>query len=140
MMDTSGAARATIYVGRPEDKLCRTITIPPHTCFSVEDLSMAVAEYTADTIVCCISRPLDSNPIVEKARALNLRLIAGNSHAVEILENGIPLAWAIKKQLPALNVRVFRERLASYPLARCGNKELPQYGEEMADKYLPRKA
>lgn len=140
IMETSVAARAKIYVGQPEDKLGRTITIFPHTGFSTEDLETAIAEYPADTVVCCISRPLDSNPLVEKARQMNLRLIAGNSHALEILENGIPLAWAIKKQLPGLNVRVFRERMVSYPLECCGNNELQKYGEDMADQYLPRKS
>jgi len=140
LMETSVSARAKIYLGKPEDELGRTITIFPHTGFSVEDLETAIAEYPADTIVCCISRLLDSNPLIEKARSMNLRLIAGNSHAVEILENGIPLAWAIKKQLPALDVRVFRERMVSYPLECCGNQELQKYGEEMADKYLPKKA
>lgn len=139
LLETSVSARAKIYVGRPEDRLGRTITIFPHTGFSADDLEAAVAEYPADTVVCCISRPLNDNPLIEKARSMNLRLIAGNSHAVEILENGIPLAWAIKKQLPALNVRVFRERMVSYPLECCGNPKLRKYGEDMADNYLPKK-
>jgi hypothetical protein len=87
--------------------------------------------------VSCISRPLDDNEMVEKARALGVNLVAGNSHAMEIFENGIPLAWAIKNILPELEVRIFRERMTSMPLDAFGTTALQEYGKKMAREYLP---
>ena len=57
--ETSIAARAKIFVGTPDNKLGKTITVFPHTGFSAEDLEKAYAEYPeANTVVCTISRPL----------------------------------------------------------------------------------
>jgi len=138
LQETSVAARAAIYCGEPGDRLGRTITVFPHTGFSGDDLVQAVAEYPADTVVCCISRPRPGDSLVSKARELGLRLVAGNSHAVEILENGVPLAYAVSRQLPGMEVRVFRERMLSYPLDRCGNPELIAYARRMAENHLPK--
>jgi hypothetical protein len=138
LQETSVAARAAIYCGEPGDALGRTITVFPHTGFSGDDLAQAVVEYPADTVVCCISRPRPGDSLVAKARELGLHLVAGNSHAVEILENGVPLAHAIARQLPGLEVRLFRERMTSCPLDRCGNPELIAYARRMAENHLPK--
>ena len=137
--ETSIAARAKIYVGKPENKLGKTITVFPHTGFSAEDLEKAYSEYPeANTVVCTISRPLPGDPLVKKAEELGLNLIAGNSHALEILENGIPLAWALRLQLPELDIHIFRERMVSLPLDHCGCTHIENYGETMARNYLPK--
>ena len=138
--ETSVAAKAKIYLGKTSDKLGRTITVFPHTGFGPDDLVTALEEYPADTVVCCISRPMPGSPLVEKARELGLNLVAGNSHAMEILENGVPLARAVARQLPGVDVRVFRERMVSYPLSCCGNEDLCAYGTRMAEQYLPKPA
>lgn len=138
MEETSVSARAKIYIGNPDDKLGRTIIAFPHTGFSADDLARAVEEYPADTLVCTISRPLPDDALVDKARELGLKLVAGNSHAMEILENGVPLAYAIARQLPGLDVRLFRERMISCPLEHCGNSKLLAYARDMAEKYLPK--
>lgn len=136
--ETSVAARAKIFVGHPDDPLGKTITMFPHTGFDANDLERAYAEYQADTVVANISRPLPGDPLIEKAKELGMNFVAGNSHAMEIFENGIPLAYAVKYQLPELDVRIFRERMVNVPLESVGTKELREYGQRMAKEYLPR--
>ena len=136
--EASVAARAKIYIGNRDDRLGRTIIVFPHTGFSAEDLARAVKEYPADTLLCTISRPLQDDALVNKARELGLNLVAGNSHALEILENGVPLAYAIARQLPDLDVRLFRERMVSYPLESCSNPKLLAYARDIAEKHLPK--
>lgn len=78
------------------------------------------------------------NKLGKKAEELGLNLIAGNSHALEILENGIPLAWALRLQIPELDIHIFRERMVSLPLDHCGCTHIENYGETMARNYLPK--
>ena len=140
LQETSIAARAKIFVGAPDKLLGNTITVFPHTGFSPEDLEQAYKEYpSANTVVCTISRPLPDNGLVRKAQELGLNLVAGNSHALEIMENGIPLAWALHLQHPELDIRIFRERMVSMPLECCGCQEIEKYGETIARNYLPKK-
>ena len=136
--ETSVAVRAKIFVGKPENKLGRTITIFPHTGFTPEELEQAYKEYPADTLVCNISRPLPDSPLIGKARELGMNLVAGNSHAMEIFENGVPLAYALKYQLPSVDVRIFRERMVNVPLESIGTSELREYGSRIAREYLPK--
>lgn len=137
--ETSVSARSKIFVGKPENKLGKTITIFPHTGFNAADLEKAYAEYPADTLVANISRPLLGDPLIDKAKELGMNFVAGNSHALEIFENGIPLAYALQNQLPDLEVCLFRERMTSIPLKSVGNQELKEYGQSMADLHLPKK-
>jgi len=134
--ETTVSARAKIFVGSPDSKMGKTVTFFPHTGFGVADMEKAYSEYKPDTFVSCISRPLDDNAMVEKARSLGVNLVAGNSHAMEIFENGIPLAWAIKNILPELEMRIFRERMTSVPLEDFGNADLQEYGKKMAREHL----
>lgn len=138
LQETSIAARAKILLGSKEDPLGKTITIFPHTGFTPADLEKAYAEYPADTVVANISRPLANSELVLKAKELGLNFVAGDSHALEIFENGIPLAWALKKQLPALDIQIYRERMTSVPLETCGLQALKEYGKNMANAYLPK--
>jgi hypothetical protein len=137
LQETTVAARAKIFVGTEDSRLGKTVTFFPHTGFNAEDMEKTYDEYKPDTFVSCISRPLDDNQMVEKARTLKVNLVAGNSHAMEIFENGIPLAWAIKNILPELEVRIFRERMTSLPLDAFGTPSLQEYGKKMACEYLP---
>jgi hypothetical protein len=137
MQETTVAARAKIFVGNADSKLGKTVTFFPHTGFNVADMEKTYNEYKPDTFVSCISRPLDDNEMVAKAQALGVNLVAGNSHAMEIFENGIPLAWAIKNILPELDMCIFRERMTSMPLDAFGTASLQEYGKKMAREYLP---
>ena len=138
LCETTVSARAKIFAGSPDSPLGRTITIFPHTGFGPEDLEKAYAEYPADTVVANISRPLPDSRLVEKARELGMNFVAGSSHAMEIFENGVPLAFALKYQLPDLEVLIFRERMVSIPIEMVGTEELRDYGSRMARGYLPR--
>ncbi|MFA7220638.1 MAG: Nif3-like dinuclear metal center hexameric protein [Synergistaceae bacterium] len=138
LCETTLSARAKIFLGKPESPLGKTITIFPHTGFGPEDLEAAYKEYPADTLVANISRPLPDSQLVQKARELGMNLVAGSSHAMEIFENGVPLAYAIKYQLPDLDVHIFRERMVNIPLESVGTDALKEYGKRMAKGYLPR--
>ena len=63
-------------------------------------------------------------------------MIVGNSHALEILENGLPLAFAIKELLPGVEVTLFRERVTSVPMAQFGSETVRQYAKSMAGHLL----
>ena len=134
--ETTVAARAKIFVGGPESKMGKTITFFPHTGFGAADMEKTFSEYEPDTFVSCISRPLDDNKMVEKARSLGANLVAGNSHAMEIFENGMPLACALNILLPELDIRIFRERMTSVPLEAFGTQSLREYGNKMAREFL----
>jgi hypothetical protein len=140
IQETSVSARAKIFVGSPYAPLGRTITFFPHTGFNEDDMRRAYSEYEADTFVSCISRVLDDSPLVSSAAEMGVNMVAGNSHAMEIFENGIPLARAIKNLIPDLEVRVFRERMTSTPLESFGTPALREYGTRMAGEYLPKPA
>jgi hypothetical protein len=136
--ETSVSARAKILLGNPDSPLGKTITMFPHTGFDSEDLEAAYAEYKADTVIANISRPLSDDPLLTKAKELGLNFVAGSSHAMEIYENGVPLAFALKYQIPELDVRIFRERMVNIPLDFVGTEALKDYGRQMARKYLPK--
>jgi hypothetical protein len=66
-------------------------------------------------------------------------MLAGNSHALEILENGIPLAYALKALLPGVEVVLFRERVTSVPLEKIGSPAMRDFAREMSDRHLLKK-
>ena len=136
IQETTVAARAKIYVGSPDSKMGKTITFFPHTGFGIADMEKTYNEYKPDTFVSCISRLLDDNEMVAKARSLGVNLVAGNSHAMEIFENGMPLAFAIKNILPEVEVRIFKERMTSVPLESLGTSSLQEYGRKIAREHL----
>ena len=63
-------------------------------------------------------------------------MIVGNSHALEILENGLPLAFAIKELLPGMEVSMFSERMTRVPIAQFGSETVRQYAKSMAGHLL----
>jgi hypothetical protein len=79
------------------------------------------------------------NDLISKAEELGLNFICGNSHALEIMENGLPLARAIQLYLPDVEVVVFRERVTSVPLDALGSTEIQDYAHEIAKKFLVKK-
>ena len=58
---------------------------------------------------------------------------------MEIFENGVPLANALKNHLPDVEVVVFRERMTSVPLELIGSEGIREYGSRIAGEYLHRK-
>jgi len=135
------STRGIILLGDRKDRVNTIIHIFPHTGFTSEHLTMAKTEHPeADTVIASISRLSFDHEIVKTAAGLGLNLVLGNSHALEILENGLPLAAAIQKLLPEAQVFIFRERVTSTPMEMAGNPMVREYADTMAEQFLvPRK-
>ena len=140
--ETTVSTRGKILLGDLKDRVHTIIHIFPHTGFTAEQLSMAKAEHPeADTVIASISRLPSDHAILKTAAGLKLNLLLGNSHALEVLENGLPLATAVQKLLPEAQVFIFRERVTSTPMGMAGNRIVRAYADAMADQYLvPRKS
>ncbi len=137
LQETNLLARGVILLGKPESPVRKIAHIFPHTGFTPEHLEKVVRDHPGvDTVLATISRVRAGHSLVEKARELGLNFICGNSHALEILENGLPLAMAIQALLPGLEVHVFRERMTSAPLESFGTPAIRDYARLMSEKHL----
>ena len=138
--ETNVATGGRILVGRRENKVGTIIHIFPHTGFTAKHLEMAKREYpAADTVIASISRVGRESELVKKAEQLGLNFIVGNSHAMEMLENGLPLAVALQQLLPEVEVVLFRERITSTPLNKVGTAVIRDYADYIAREYLVHK-
>ncbi|MGE5485246.1 MAG: Nif3-like dinuclear metal center hexameric protein [Ignavibacteriales bacterium] len=137
VQETNVATGGCILNGDESSPVKTILHIHPHTGFTTAHLEQAKKEYPEiDTVLASISRVRREHPLVEKARELGLTFVVGNSHAMEILENGVPLAAAIQAALPGVEVVVLRDRVSSYPLSEIGTVAIREYGREMSEKYL----
>ena len=140
IMETNIATGGKILVGNPTSPVSTIIHIFPHTGFSPDHLSLVKARFPqADTVLASISRVDEHHPLINKARELGLNFIIGNSHAMEILENGMPLAMALKMLLPGAEVVLFRERITSTPVDLAGTPAIREYAHDIAKQYLVNK-
>ena len=138
--ETSVAARAKILVGKPENPMKKVIHMFPHCGFTPAHLEKLVADNPGvDTLLATISRVYPGHALIAKAEELGLNFVCGNSHAMEIFENGVPLATALKNHLPDVEVVLFRERMTSVPLTQFGSPEIRDYADNIAKEYLHRK-
>jgi hypothetical protein len=111
--------------------------IYPHTGFSVKHLEAALSEHPdVDTIIASISRVKPDHPLVTSAREKGLTFICGNTHAMEILENGLPLAFSLQALLPDVEVLLLRERVTATPIEQAGNQTVRDYAKMIATTYL----
>ena len=137
IVETNVATGGSIMVGTREDKVGTIVHIFPHCGFSPQHLEKVKSEYPeADTVLASISRVRSDSPLVAKCKELSMNFVIGNSHAVEILENGLPLAVALQKLLPEVEVVLFRERITATPLAKVGTAAIRDYAEDIAGRYL----
>ncbi len=131
--ETSVAVGGEILLGQREDPVQTVLHIFPHTGFDENDLVHVFSRYPEiDTVIASVSRVRKTHPLVKKSSELGLRFILGSSHAIEILENGIPLANALSELLPGVEVVLFRQKVFSYPLHAFGSDVLRQYGEKIS--------
>ncbi len=138
--ETSVSASGHILVGTPESPMRKVIHIFPHTGFTPGHLEMALQEHPGvNTIISSVSHAHLDSPLVKKAEELGLNFICGSSHSLEIYENGLPLARALKMCLPELEIVIFRERMSSIPLESFGSREIQNYAGYIADNYLIKK-
>lgn len=137
IVETNVATGGKIMVGDRDKPVSTVIHIFPHTGFTAEHLAKVKAEHPeADTLLTTISRVREDSPLVAKARELGMNVIVGNSHAMEILENGLPLAYAIKLLLPEVEVVLFRERITSTPIDMAGTPAIREYAADIAERFL----
>ncbi len=137
LQEANIAAAPEILLGTRESKVGTVLHIFPHTGFTPQHMRQLKKDYPdIDTVVVSISRVKKDNPLVATARELGLTMVLGNSHALEIAENGIPLAYALQSLLPGVEVVLFRERMTSAPVQAFGSKAMRDYGQDMAAKYL----
>ncbi|MDF2960454.1 MAG: NGG1p interacting factor 3 protein [Paenibacillus sp.] len=109
----------------------------PHTGFSVGHLETALRMYPeTDTIIVSISRVREDHAFVKLAKERGLNFIVGNPHSVEIMENGLPLAYALEMLLPEVEVFLLRERITAVALKDVGHSQMVEYGREMAETHL----
>lgn len=138
--ETAVAASARILVGKRENPVTKIIHIHPHCGFTPEHLEQLYRDNPGvDTVVASISRVYPGHELIAKAEELGLNFLCGNSHALEIFENGVPLAYALRNHLPECEIVIFRERQTSIPLDYVGSPEIRAYGENIANTYLHRK-
>lgn len=137
IFETNVSTGGKIILGQSDSKVTNILHIFPHTGFTPEHLEQVKKEYpNIDTLVSSISRVYEGHPLIAKAKELNLNFVVGNSHAVEIYENGLPLAYAIYKYLPEVEVVIFRERMTSTPIRNLGVATIQEYANYISDEFL----
>lgn len=137
MYETNTSARSYILVGAESNPVNNVLHIFPHTGFTVAHLESALREHPEiDTVLATISRVKPGHPLVKRCEELGLNLVVGNSHAMEIFENGLPLARALAKLLPETEILMFRDRVTAVPLESFGSKAVQDYAGMIVDNYL----
>lgn len=141
VIDSVTAVRGEILVGTPETQVNTVLHIFPHTGFTPEHLEMAKSEHPeADTVLATISRTRRDSRLVAKAKELGLSFICGNCHSMEVFENGLPLAYALRSYLPEdVRIVIFRERITSIPMECVGSSSIKGYAAYIAENYLVKK-
>jgi len=140
IQETSVSAQCKILVGDRDKPMKKVIHMFPHTGFTVAHLEQLVADNPdADTLIATISRVYPGHPLIAKAEELGLTFLCGNSHALEIFENGLPMAYAIRQHMPEAEVVIFRERVTSTPLDEFGTETIRNYAKEIAANHLKKK-
>lgn len=137
LYETNVAAQPEILAGDESSPVNVILHIYPHTGFTEKHLSQVLSEHPdIDTVIASISRVRADHPLVAAARARGLTFIVGNTHAMEILENGMPLAFALQELLPDVKVLLFRERVVACPAKAAGNQAIREYAEHICRTYL----
>ncbi len=136
--DSATAVQGEILLGTKDTPVNTILHIFPHTGFTAEHLEKAKSEHPEiDTVLATISRVKMDSDLVNKAKELGLNFICGNSHALEIFENGLPLAYALRHYLPEdVEIVIFRERICSTPLKDFGSATIKDYAKFITENYL----
>ena len=138
--ETSQAAQAKIILGDRSKPMKKVIHMFPHTGFSVGHLEQLVKDHPGvDTLLATISRVYPGHELIAKAKELGLNFICGTSHAMEIFENGLPLAFAIRQCMPGAELVIFRERVTTTPLDEFGTGAIRDYAKDIAANHLKKK-
>jgi hypothetical protein len=138
LVDSATAPGMRILVGDPDTPIGEAVLHAfPHTGFGPDQLVRALAEHPeVGTVVFSISGARPDSPVVELAAERGVNVVVGSLHASEIVENGLPLGFALDALLPEVEVVVFRERVVALPLAQAAPGPLGDYGRRMAADHL----
>ncbi|WP_248926952.1 Nif3-like dinuclear metal center hexameric protein [Paenibacillus hamazuiensis] len=137
LQEATLANPAKLLSGTPDSPVRHVLHFFPHTGFSLEHLETALRMYPeTDTIIVSISRVREDHEFVKLARQRGLNFIVGNPHSVEIMENGLPLAYALEMLLPQVEVFLLRERITAVALQDIGHRQMAEYGRQMAETHL----
>ncbi|MDD9269101.1 Nif3-like dinuclear metal center hexameric protein [Paenibacillus sp. GCM10023248] len=137
LQEATLANPARLLSGTADSPVEHVLHFFPHTGFTMHNLETALQMYPeTDTIIASISRVREDHDFVRLAKQRGLNFIVGNSHSVELMENGLPLAYALEMLLPGVEVFLLRERITAVPLKDVGHSGMVQYGKEMAESHL----
>ena len=135
--ETNAEVKCEVLLGQMSDKVENILHIFPHTGFNSQDLSQVYQDNPEiDTVIASVSRVRRDHSLVISCKDYGLNFLLGSSHAIEILENGVPLAQAIQSLLPEVEIVLFRQKVFSYPLSTVGTPMLKEYGEKMSKEHL----
>lgn len=134
----SGLANAPVLLsGQMSHKMGHVIHFFPHTGFSTLDLKECLLMYPdTDTLIMSISRLPKEHALISLAQENALNLIAGNTHALEVFENGYPLGYALLRQFPSVPHFLLRDWVTAQVITADPRTRLEQYGYKMAKEYL----
>lgn len=137
ILDAVTSTGGEIVLGSKDTPVKTILHIFPHTGFTAKHLAAAREEHPeADTVIASISRVHAGSDLVATAKGLGMSFVLGNSHALEILENGMPLATALKRLLPAVDVILLRERVTATPVEMAASPAVRAYAQTMAEQFL----
>jgi hypothetical protein len=138
MVDSATAPGMRVLSGTEDSPLGQLVLHAfPHTGFGRAELEQLLkAHPEIGTIILSISAAPVDGEIVRTAARHRLNVLVGSSHASEILENGLPLAFGMSALLPGVDVVLFRDRVVSIPLESVGTGPLRAYGSSMAEDHL----
>ncbi|TYC19463.1 NGG1p interacting factor NIF3 [Micromonospora sp. MP36] len=138
LTDSATAPGMRVLAGALDDPLGEVVLHAfPHTGFGEKQLAQLLAEHpTISTVIFSISATAPDSAVVASAAARGLNVLVGSTHAAEIFENGLPLAFGLSALLPDVDVVLFRDRVVSIPINRVGTGPLRAYGRTMAQEHL----
>jgi hypothetical protein len=138
LADSVNAPGLRILHGTPNTRLGELVIHAfPHTGFSSDDLESLLSRFpSAGTLILSISSGSEDDDYVRLAAERGLAVLVGSSHATEILENGLPLATALGRLFPDVEVLLFRSRVVALPVAGAAEGQLGMYGQLMGDHLL----
>jgi hypothetical protein len=138
LLDSATTPGMRVLSGDLDDPLGEVILHAfPHTGFGEKQLTQLLAEHPSiSTVIFSISAAPPHSAVVENAAARGLNVLVGSTHASEVFENGLPLAFGLSSLLPDVDVVLFRDRVVSIPINSVGTGALREYGRSMAQEHL----
>jgi hypothetical protein len=137
IQEGSLVTRGRVLLGDADSPIHKLVHIFPHTGFTPDHLRAAIKEDPdINTVLASISRVYEGHALSEAAKELGLQLMVGNSHVLEIMENGMPLARALQRLLDGVDVQIFRERVTSTPIDVFGNARMQEYARRFSEAHL----